>query len=302
MIRIQVRLLRALGVLTALALGLSLAAPMIASAHERAPAHGKAVLPIGDLQSSGTVADVLSASQFVLALSGGDVLAVNVAPSTTIVNDTTGATSTGPSAAITTGAYALVTYHFDARTGAVASRIVLSTSPLPTGPVHHAHGMVTAVGTNTFTLENANGVSFTIAILPSTRMRWVESSAGSSPAAATMPPLAVGDFAAVDMRSAGSAYDAVQVTYSTAPLGVRSHQAIQATVSAVSGSTLDLTLENGGTLSATVLPSALIELNGQAVSLTQIHSGDFVRVHGVHFVGVFYATTVVATSTSSAGG
>ena len=72
--------------------------------------------------------------------------------------------------------------------------------------------------------------------------------------------------------------DAVHATYSNAPIGVRDHHAMRATVTGVSGNVLRLALLNGGSLSVTVLPSAVVALNVQASRLAQIASGDAVRL------------------------
>lgn len=302
MLTIHSRILRGLGVLSALALGLALTAPtMAASRHGHAPKPPMIRLPIGGLKSSGEIVDVLSTTQFVLAMPGGDDLAVNLTASTRVVNDTSAGSSSSAGAPVATGEYAVVTYHFDAKTGAVASRVVLSTSPLPTGPVHHVAGMITAVGNGAFTLENASGVSFNVDILPATTMRWIAAGAAGTSAATTTPPLAVGDFASVAIRSAGAVNDATSVTYSNAPIGVKGHGTIKATVTGVSGNVLSLQLDNGGSLSVTVLPGAIVLLNGQAATLSQISANDAVRLQGVRFVGVYYATSVIATSAASGG-
>lgn len=63
---------------------------------------------------------------------------------------------------------------------------------------------------------------------------------------------------------------AVRVTYANAPIGVLSRHAMRATVIGVSGNVLRLALPDGGGLSVAVLPSAVVDLNGQASSLAQI--------------------------------
>lgn len=65
---------------------------------------------------------------------------------------------------------------------------------------------------------------------------------------------------------------------------------------------LRLALHGGGSLSVTVLPSAIVERNGQASSLAQIASGDAVRVPGGRFVGAFCATAVIATAATASNG
>jgi hypothetical protein len=295
---------RAFGILSALALGLTLAAPtMAARYHGRHLDHPGPIRPVIGLQSSGEISAVLSSEQFILAMAGGDDLAVNMTAKTTIVNDmTTAGATAGSSAAVpATGEYATVSYHFDAADGAVASRVVLSTSPLPSGPARQVRGMITAVGTGEFTLETAAGVSFTIDTLATTRMRWVEAGPTAGSSTTTMPALAVGDFADVTMRSAGAVDDASAVTYSNAPVGVRNRRTLIATVNAVSGSVLTLSLANGGSLDVTVLPGASVLLNGQAASVTEIVAGDHVRLQGVEFLGVEYATSLVVTSSASQG-
>jgi hypothetical protein len=264
------------------------------------------------LQSEGEVASVLSASQFVMDLADGNALALNVTPQTVIVNDVSstaagGSTSAGgsnsaatspnqpASAAIATGEYAVVTYHFTPATGAVADRIVLSTAPLPTGPVHHVRGMVTAVATGAFTLEAATGVSFTVDVLPTTRLRSIESAVGAPPTGATAATLAVGDFAEVWMRSGAGVNDAIEVNYGPDPIGLP-HVAVRATVASVNGQSLALTLPDGGSLTVTVLGDARVRLNGQAATLAQLAAGDRVALDGVRFVGVYYVTAVDAHS------
>jgi hypothetical protein len=280
MAKVHSRILKAFGVLSALALGLALTAPTMAAA---AP-------PVYGLQSAGQIADVLSSTQFVLALQGGDDLAVNMTPSTRIVDDLTSGSG------VATGEYAVVNYHFGAHIGAVASRVILSNTPSTSGKVRHLIGMVTAVSSGAFTLENANGVRFTVDLLPTTRLRWVQTGIEGSAMEPALPPIAVGDFADAAARSAGPVYDAVEVTYSNAPVGIKTHNTIKGAVSGVSGDTLSLTLGNSGALSVTVLPSALITLNGRLSALSQLAPGDHVRLQAVPFVGMYYATVVVAAT------
>lgn len=285
----------AIGLLSVLAIGMSLAAPAYAAPRDQRNDHRGAikVLPAYNVQSEGQISAAISPNEFVIALAGGDALAVNTTASTRIVNDLSASTSTStattPAAVPAAGEYAVVTYHFDATQGAVASQVILSDAPIATGRPHRLDGMVTGVGNGSFTLEDASGVSFTIDTLPTTQMRAV-AGAGSTGA------LAVGDFAQAWVRSGSGVNDATVVTYGTQPngLGLRG-QTVRGTVTAIAGQILTLQLGNGGLFAINVLPGARILVNGQVATLSQVTAQSRVTVQGIHFVGVYYATMVAAS-------
>jgi|GEM_PF-5431790 len=275
------------------AVSLLAAAGSTAFASNQRHVHGIRVPVLTQQTSEGQVTSVLSSTEFLVQLSDGDALAVNTTPHTVFIDDLTTATQSGTSAAVATGEYAQVTYHFDANTGAIASRVVLSTSPVPTGPIRDARGMVTGVGSGSFTLEDAGGVTWVIDMTALTRMHYVSP---GEPVTGAAPALAVGDFADVRMRSGQGVNDATAVTYSPSPFGMPAGQ-VQGRIAVVSGSTLTLSLPSGGSLTLVVLANATLTLNGQPASLNQIAAGQTVRARGVRFLGRFYATLVAAAGT-----
>ena len=250
--------------------------------------------------ASGQIGMVLGQNQFLLTLSNGDVLAINLNPRTRVTDEMTPGTagSTGTTSpttptssfgAFASGEYAVVHYRFAPTTGAVAVAVTLSSAPVATGKPHRLSGLVTEVGSGSFVLEGANGASFTVTLLPTTRLYTQQATATGSMG------LSVGDFATALVRSGAGINDAVTVTYGTRPYGARTY-GIFGTVTGVSGQELTLGLRNGASRTVHILPTATVTLNGQPSSLTALAADDTVHLIGSLFQNTFYAYEVEAST------
>lgn len=260
-------------------------------------------VPFGETQTaSGQISMVLGSSQFVLSLADGNALAVNLAANTMVTDEIASAGSgasggattatTTPTATLSSGEYAVVRYRFTPAAGAVAVAVTLSTAPVATGKPHRVNGLVTDVGSGSFVLEGPGGASWTITLLPTTRI-YTQGVATSGTLA-----IAVGDFATAIVRSGSGINDAVSVTYGSRPYGSRV-QGMSGTVTGVSGQQLSLALPNGARRTVSVLPSATVTLNGQASTLAALASGDAARVLGSMFQSTFYAYEIRANSAAN---
>lgn len=256
--------------------------------------------------ASGQISMVLGSTRFVLTLADANALAVNLTARTRVTDKIAAASGSGTSGgaapstttgsgAFASGEYAVVHYRFTPAAGAVALAVTLSTAPVATGKPHRISGLVTAVGSGSFVLEDQGGASFTITLLAATRMYTRAATTGPS------PQLAVGEFATVLVRSGAGINDAISVTYGSRPYSKRV-QGLSGRVSAVSGSELTIALADGASRTVDVLPAARVTVNGQPASVQALLPGDLVRVVGSMFQSTFYAYEMEAMSTAATNG
>lgn len=174
-------------------------------------------------------------------------------------------------------------------TGLASAATTTSTTTTTQAPTGHGPGgmgpgvagTVSAVNGDSLTVAGKNGTTYTVDITTATVMK--SSGAGTAPTTATVGDIAVGDTIMAQGTVSGTSVTATNVMdgqfFGGPHGGPGGMGGVMGTVSAVNGTTITVTGQNGGTYTIDASSSTVNE-NGSTSSLSNVKVGDTVHVGG----------------------
>ncbi|MDE1924680.1 MAG: hypothetical protein KGH79_00665 [Patescibacteria group bacterium] len=154
-------------------------------------------------------------------------------------------------------------------------------------------GTVSAVNGDSLTVAGKNGTTYTVDVTTATVMK--SSGAGSAPTTVAISDIAVGDTIMAQGTVSGTSVTATNVMdgqfFGGPHGGPGGMGGVMGTVSAVNGTTITVTGQNGGTYTVDA-SSATVNENGSTSSLSNVKVGDTVRVGGSITTASMTATNI----------